>query len=227
MNKHILLATVATFASLTLATAATASTYTGWYGSAELGLNIASDEDGVNDTIDTTFAGYTNTAEWDAGWAILGAVGYSFGNIRTELELGYRANDMDNFFVVGSGANTEGGDISHFTVMANALYDHKITDDYEVSVGAGLGFDNINYDNTAGFHSSPTLKDSDTFFAWQLILGVSRPMPSWGGEVFLNYRYTQTEDVSFREIEVSDGDLHNDDYDNLSNHLISVGLRFQ
>ena len=226
MHKHILLATVATFASLSFAGAAAASSYKGWYGSAELGLNIASDEDGVNDTLDTTFAGYTNTTEWDPGWAVLGAVGYSFGNIRTELELGYRANDLDKFVVSGS-ANDEGGDITHFTVMANALYDYKVTEDYEVSVGGGIGFDNINYDNTAGFHSSPTLKDSDTFFAWQLMAGVSRPMPSWGTEVFLNYRYTQTEDPSFREIEVSDGDLHNDDYSNLSNHLISVGVRFQ
>jgi hypothetical protein len=56
MHKHILLATVATFASLGLAGTASASSYQGWYGSAELGLNIASDEDGVNDTIDTTFS---------------------------------------------------------------------------------------------------------------------------------------------------------------------------
>ena len=227
MHKHILLATVATFASLSLAGTASASSYQGWYGSAELGLNIASDEDGVNDTLDTTFPGWTHTAEWDAGWAVLGAVGYSFGNIRTELELGYRANDMDKFVVHGSGTYSEGGDITHFTVMANALYDYKVTEDYEVSVGGGIGFDNINYDNTAGWHSDPTLKDSDTFFAWQLMAGVSRPMPSWGTEVFLNYRYTQTEDLSFREIEVDDGDLHNDDYNNLSNHTISVGVRFQ
>lgn len=225
MNKHFLLATVATFASLSLIGTASASSYQGWYGSAEAGLNIASDEDGVNDTIDTTWAGWTHTAEWDTGWAILGSVGYSSGNIRTELELGYRANDLDQF---GSPGNTvsEGGDITHFTVMANALYDHKITDDYEISVGGGIGFDNINYDNTSGWHTSPTLKDSDTFFAWQLIAGVSRPMPSWGTDVFMNYRYTQTEDLSFREIDGS-GNLHNDDYDNLSNHTITVGVRFQ
>lgn len=227
MHKQLLLATVATFASIALAGTASASSYKGWYGSAELGLNIAADEDGVNDTLDTTFptGGYTHTAEWDAGWAILGAVGYSFGNIRTEVELGYRANDLDNFHADGSNYDN-GGDITHFTVMANALYDYKVTEDYEVSVGGGIGFDNINYDNTAGWHTSPTLKDSDTFFAWQLMAGVSRPMPSWGTDVFLNYRYTQTEDVSFRELD-GGGDLHNDDYNNLSNHTISVGVRFQ
>jgi Outer membrane protein beta-barrel domain len=225
MHKHLLLATVATFASLGLAGTASASSYQGWYGSAELGLNIAADEDGVNDTLDTAFAGWTHTAEWDTGWAVIGAIGYSFGNIRTELELGYRANDLDRFGSTG-GFNDNGGDISHFTVMANALYDHKITDDYEVSVGGGIGIDNINYDNTSGWHTPPTLKDSDTFFAWQLIAGVSRPMPSWGTDVFMNYRYTQTEDLSFRELD-GGGDLHNDDYDNLSNHTITVGVRFQ
>jgi hypothetical protein len=222
MHKHILLATVATFASLGLVGTASASSYKGWYGSAELGLNIASDEDGINDNVSGT--GTAHTAEWDAGWAIFGAVGYSFGNIRTEVELGYRANDLDKF--VTTTDYSEGGDITHFTVMANALYDYKVTEDYEVSVGGGIGFDNINYDNTSGKHTSPTIKDSDTFFAWQLMAGVSRPMPSWGTDVFMNYRYTQTENLSFRELD-GGGYTHNDDYDNLSNHTISVGVRFQ
>jgi len=223
MHKHLLLATVATFASLGLVGTASASSYKGWYGSAELGLNIASDEDGINDNVSSS--GSTHTAEWDAGWAVIGAIGHSFGNFRAEVELGYRANDLDKFVATGN-AFDDGGDITHFTVMANALYDHKVTEDYEVSVGGGIGFDNINYDNTAGKHTSPTLKDSDTFFAWQLMAGVSRPMPSWGTDVFLNYRYTQTEDLSFRELDGS-GTTHNDDYSNLSNPLISVGVRFQ
>ncbi|MEQ1755792.1 MAG: outer membrane beta-barrel protein [Micropepsaceae bacterium] len=220
MDKHFLLATVASIASFALVLPASAASFTGWYGGVEAGGNWVSDADGVNDTID--FGGYTNTSEFDGGWAILGNVGYSFGAYRTELELGYRTNDLDKFVVTGD-PYSDGGDISQFTVMANALYDFKVAEHYDLTLGAGIGIDSVDYDNSAGWHTVD-IKDSDTVFAWQLIAGVSRYVPEWGADVVLNYRYLQTDSVEFRE---SDGaDLHNDKYDNLDNHTVSLGLRW-
>lgn len=220
MDKHILLATVAAITSLTMAIPAGAASFNGWYGGVEAGATWISDADGVNDTID--FGGYTNTAEFDGGWAILGNVGYSFGAYRTELELGYRSNDLDNFSVTG-GSHIGGGDVGQFTVMANALYDFKVAEAYELSLGAGLGLSTIDYDNSSGWHSVD-IKDSDTVFAWQLIAGVSRYVPEWGADVVLTYRYLNLESPEFEEFDGSD--THNDVYDNLNNHTVSVGLRW-
>ena len=107
--------------------------------------------------------------------------------------------------------------------MANALYDINVTPDYTLSLGGGVGADFVNYKNP-NFHSV-TIKDSDTVFAWQLMAGVSRFMPAINADVVLNYRYLQTDSVSFTEVD-NTGDLHNDNYSNLDNHAVTLGLRW-
>jgi hypothetical protein len=227
MNKLALLATAASLATLALASTASAASFTGWYGGVEAGANWVPNQNGVDDTIDPTFTGgYTNKTEFDTGWAIMGSAGYSFGPWRTELELGYRSNDISKYVVPNASSTTQfsdGGDVHQFTVMANALYDINVTPDYQLSLGGGVGADFVGYKNP-NFHTDP-IKDSDTVFAWQLMAGVSRFMPYLNADVVLNYRYLQTDSVSFTEVDHF-GDLHNDNYSNLDNHAVTLGLRW-
>lgn len=219
MKMRLLVATAASLATLALASTANATSFTGWYGGIEAGANWVPDKTVPNDTIDPNWSGgFVDKAQFDTGWAVMGSAGYAFGAVRTELELGYRANDLNQF-----GASTDGGSVDQFTVMANALYDYNITPDYQLSVGGGLGWDLVNYDNSSGFHSVP-IKDTDSAFAWQLMAGVSRFMPSINADVVLNYRYLQTDALTFTE---SDGTfMHDDNYNHLDNHTVTLGLRW-
>lgn len=212
MNRLVLLATAASFATFALASAASAASFTGWYGGVEAGANWVPDQDAIADTSSPA------TAQFDTGWAIIGNAGYSFGPWRTELELGYRSNDLDAF-----STYTDGGSVDQFTVMANALYDFNVAQNYQVSVGGGVGADFVNYDNSSGWHSV-NIKDSDSAFAWQLMAGVSRFVPSINADVVLNYRYLQTSDLTFAEYDGSS--WHYDDYDNIDNHAVTLGLRW-
>lgn len=219
MNKLALLATAASLATLALASSASAASFTGWYGGVEAGANWMPDQNVPNDVLDPHWGGgYSNTAEFDTGWVVTGTAGYSFGPWRTELELGYRANDLNKF-----GSATDGGSLDQFTVMANALYDFNITPGYQLSLGGGLGVDFVDYHNSSGWHSGP-IKDSDSAFAWQLLAGVSRFMPSLNADVVLNYRYLQTDSLTFTE-QVGLY-LHDDNYDQIENHSVTLGLRW-
>ena len=82
------------------------------------------DVDVNNDTIDPSFfGGYPGTvSSFDTGWAALGTVGYAWHNWRAELELGYRANDLDTFFVPAL-SYTGGGEFNEASAMLNILYD--------------------------------------------------------------------------------------------------------
>jgi hypothetical protein len=225
MNKLALLATAASLATLALASSASAAGFTGWYGGVEAGANWVADENGVNDTIDPTWTGgWVNSSEFDTGWALTGTAGYAFGPWRAEMELGYRKNDMSKYVTTAS-TYPDAGELSQLTLMANALYDVNITPDYQLSVGGGVGVDHLSYENTASYHDVP-IKDSDNVFAWQLMAGVSRFMPSLNADVVLNYRYLQADSVSFQEVDSGTGFLHNDDYDNISNHAVTLGLRW-
>ncbi len=59
-----------------------------WYVGADGGVSWLQDQD-------VSFPNASYTAENDIGPAFLGAVGYSFGAIKVEGELGYRTNDVD------------------------------------------------------------------------------------------------------------------------------------
>jgi hypothetical protein len=111
--------------------------------------------------------------------------------------------------------------------MANALYDYKVTEDYEVSVGGGIGFDNINYDNTAGWHSFADPEGLRHLLRLAIHRRRQPPDAVLGHGSLPELPLHADRRPVVPRIEVSDGDLHNDDYSNLSNHLISVGVRFQ
>lgn len=220
--KTLLLGTAA---SVLLAGVADAAHFRGWYFSLEGGANWIEDADVANDDIDPFWpvGGFPpTTSSFDTGWAALAALGYSWGNWRVEAELGYRDNDLDVFNVQGT-LHTDGGSLDEFSQMLNIIYDIPLGERWSISLGAGAGADHIAYENNSGFHTVP-IHDSDYVFAWQAIGGVNYAIGQ-RSVLFVNYRYFNAHDPEFKTIDFA-AHLHNDTYDDLTKHTVTVGLRF-
>jgi OOP family OmpA-OmpF porin len=219
-TKALLLGAVA---SLVMAGSANAAHFQGWYISMEAGANWISDADVDNDTIDPTFlGGFAPTeASFDTGWAGMLSMGRTWGDFRTELELGYRANDLESFVVTGT--EYTGGVFEEFSAMANLVYDWRLGERWSLALGAGVGADQIHYDNDSGFHTVP-IHDTQWVFAWQLIAGLNFEM-SERSALFVNYRYFNPQDAEFTEVD-GFGDVHNDSYDDITKHTVTIGWRY-
>jgi opacity protein-like surface antigen len=90
-------------------------------------------------------------------------VGKDLGSVRVEGELAYRQNDMDNL-----GGIPVTGEMTSVAFMANIYYDFGEGTGITPYVGLGLGAANITVDSG--------IKDTDTAFAFQLMLGISFPV---------------------------------------------------
>lgn len=218
ITRTILLSSAMGF--LLLAVPANASHAQKWYIGVEAGANWISDVAVDVDTIDPFFGGGFPPAgsEFDTGFAMLGTVGYTWTNVRVELELGYRANDFDSFASAGGFTGT--GELSEFTQMVNFVYDWHLGPKCTLSLGAGMGGDSIQYKNSL---HTVAFDDGDYVFAWQLMAGLSHPI-SPGLDLVLNYRYFNAASAEFTE--VAGAILHNDTYDDLEKHTLTLGLRF-
>lgn len=206
MNRTLgLLATVALLSSPMAASAAAPEFYTSLGG----GINILQDSE-VEGT------GINRDVDFDSGWAGIGSVGYHFASgFRTELELGYRDNDVD-----GITATTLGDGDSHaWTLMLNALYEHGNDTPWAPYIGAGIGFARINYDDIGPLNGGLTLDDDTTEPAWQGIIGMIYKMRENVG-LFADYRYLSA--IS-PEMDASNGVNTDIEYDNST---FLVGVRF-
>ena len=118
----------------------------------------------------------------DDGFAIIGALGYRWTDMwRTEIELGYRSNDIDAS--VANGNYTGSGDVQALSLMLNLFADFALTDRVTFSLGGGVGLGHVRYEvpGTAFLPTTPTgttftfvdIDDSDTGFAYQLGAGLA------------------------------------------------------
>jgi opacity protein-like surface antigen len=157
----------------------------------------------VEDSDITWFDGIRDEAEFDTGVAATGAIGYDLGTgLRTELEIGYRFNDVDRQFPGGIG-----GDVDSFSVMGNALFDFLPGRQISPFIGAGIGVANVEFD--VDYWG----EDDDTVFAYQIMTGVSLPV-GYNMNLDFQYRYFATEDP--------DCDYFEAEY---STHSVMGGLR--
>ncbi|MEM9169817.1 MAG: P44/Msp2 family outer membrane protein [Pseudomonadota bacterium] len=183
------------------------------------------------------------TTEFDAGFAISGAVGKRFGPFRGELEVAYQNNGVDTHLdvvasdialgaedagvlITGSDALGVGvadlvadgqGDLSTVYVMANAYYDLQ-TGAFSPYVGAGvgIGFTDVEYVPSA----VSIIDDNATAFAYQIMVGASYAMTD-ATDLFVGYRYRGTTDVSVEaDLFAADFDIEN------RGSLFEAGVRF-
>jgi opacity protein-like surface antigen len=216
---------LSTAAALALCSPAQAEGLKGWYVGIEAGANWVDDTDhqmlGTQITPHTHFINF----DYDAGWAFLATVGYGVTeNWRVELEAGYRKNDGDRleFSPTESSSittlTTPGGELKEFSLMANVLYEHPLSEKLSLSLGAGLGFDH------ADFEDKLWGSDESWNFAYQGIVGLNYAVGE-RSQVFLRYRYFVVPDPEFT-FEGPDGHFCCQGFDNIQKHTATIGFRY-
>lgn len=216
---------LATAAAVVLASPASASHFNGWYFGIEGGASWVQDVD-LQTNVFTTLGATVTTgllagASFDTGWAAMATVGYGFGGgFRGELEVGFRRNDGDDFTTTGFLA-TAVADLEEFSLMANVLYDIRLSDNWSISVGGGIGGDHAHYD----LHQGPlNFGDSEWLFAWQGIAGLNVDIGE-STALFVNYRYFNALDPSF-ELLAAPNLVSHVDAEDFVKHSATIGLRF-
>jgi opacity protein-like surface antigen len=198
-TKALLLGAVAS-----IALAGTAQAHGGWYVGIEGGISSVEDADAVG-----TILGFatTGTLPIDSGWALMGTVGHELSpNWRIEGELGYRSNETD------TGGTIE---VTELSLMVNALFDIELGSAMDLSLGAGIGYDETTFD------VGGVAEASDRGFAWQGIAGLSWAI-SPHTDLTCTYRYMN---VAGPELSAGAG-IATVDFDDLTKHSLTVGLRF-
>ena len=178
-----------------LALAATPSQAQGpWYASVTGDAVWVSDSDWSNN------AGTNGTLEFDSGWGIDGALGYSLSGslqgFRVEGEVGYRSNDIDKVNVNNFGQLPGAtGDVDVWTGLINGYYDIDLGSNFMPYVGAGLGIARLSGNITVPGPGG-TVSDNETVFAYQFSAGLGYAV-SPSTTLFAGYRYLATDDPDF------------------------------
>lgn len=170
--------------------AAQAQSGSGIYAGLMGGYNYLQDSD-VKGT------GVAAKVDFDHGFAVLGNVGYdygkySFGNLRSEIELGYRSNGADSASGTGivGGPGSLSGDANVLSGMINGLWDLPVNFPVRPYLGAGIGVGHVTVDNVKR-GGVLQIDDSDTSFAYQGIAGLGWDVnENWTAK--LDYRYFST-----------------------------------
>lgn len=168
------------------------------YAAGDFGYVMASDA-----TVSSP--GGNGELSFDSGYGFLAAVGNSFDFVRGEIEVGYRANDMDEFTEAGISGPAN-GDVGSLALMANLLTDLDLSPNIKPFLGAGIGMARVELDSDTD--------DDDTVFAYQAIAGVGFPLTN-----------ITTLDFSYRYFATADAKLDGADIE-YQTHNVFAGLRF-
>jgi opacity protein-like surface antigen len=158
---------------------------------------------------------YTSgSTDFEEGYTVSGAIGYDFGAVRTELELAYRDNDVNDIYIGTTPQPNPGGDISSTAVMLNGYYDIPTGGAVTPYIGAGIGMAHVSAND---FHVG-TLSigdETDDVFAYQGIAGANFAIDG-GFSLFAEYKYFATSDV----------DINTTDSASYDNHSILAGFKY-
>lgn len=153
-------------------------------------------------------------ASFDNGGAVLLNLGtYFTNNLRGELELGYRKQDIGD--VSGTTAN---GSIRAFSGMVNALYDFDINSDFTPYLGGGFGVTHIKASGSP--INSQSVSDGGYGPALQAIAGVAYKL-SDSASLTGQYNFLAVPDVG--RFDLPNGNSFTSEY---YSHTFTIGLRF-
>jgi outer membrane protein OmpA-like peptidoglycan-associated protein len=161
------------------------------------------------------------------GWAAAARLGYDFGRLRTEIDVGYHQTRLRSVELLattplGAAGNYAGADgrMRNLTVMANGLFDIINSDGFSLSAGAGAGAARINAHNIRlAPNAGVFLDDSDWVFAWNALAG-ARVALGPGVDLAVDYRYLRPNRA--RLVDISGQGVTN----RSNSHTILVGLNF-
>lgn len=192
-------------AAAMMALAPAAHAYEGLYGAIGAGLSYLG-QDLDFDRRSGLAYNFGADADYDKGIGVYTSLGYAYGNNwRTELEFSYRSNDIRHTVNDGPAAGfgawpaaNINGDITSYTVMANALYDfdfgNKWVSPY-VGVGAGVVFADASIQGT-GLSGPLNVNDNDVRVVGQGIAGLAFKLAE-NLSLDLSYRYLISEEPRF------------------------------
>ncbi len=135
-----------------------------------------------------------------------GSFGFNFGgaigkrvheNIRGELQLSYRQNEVDRMPIKAQRPPAQ-GNIGLLAIMANGYFDYDLGIGIVPYVGAGIGWGRLAVDvkNKSDFAGplQTNVEGNDSVFAWALMIGGFYPI-SESIDLSLGYRYIATTDA--------------------------------
>ena len=131
----------------------------------------------------------------DPGYAILGQVGYGFGNIRLEGEVSWRQNDLSKFSD-SFGDHSVDGNVSALAIMGNVYYDFINDSKWTPYVGVGIGGVSVGQNNIKADGVNIT-NSSDFVLGYQGIAGVSYAIDPQLS-LRADYRYLRTEKANLQ-----------------------------
>ncbi len=184
-------------------------------------------------------SGGTEIRTSDPGWAVLGSLGYGFGNgLRLEVEGSWRGANLSGTYVNGVQAGASGR-LNNFGAMANALFDFDLSSfgiapnvfmPY-IGAGAGAGWMQVSGARFSTPTSSFNIDDTGTQFAYQAIAGAAFGLGGTfpGLAVTAEYRFFSTLDQTLNVTRVAGpavaGVPSSLKLENV-NHSVLLGLRY-
>jgi len=171
----------------------------------------------------------TGEFEFDTGYGVNAALGYSLDGLRLEAELSYRQADFDQlsvdsitvagFTITGLGSFDVDGDTSALGLMGNVWYDFDTGGKLRPFIGGGIGLARVDIDVASVGGAPVGLSDHDYVFAYQAGAGVGYEISS-NTVATLGYRFFGTSDPEFNSGGFTDET-------EVRTHNIELGLRFR
>jgi len=183
------------------------------YFSGSGGVNFLTDA-----TLENEIPSPDEEVSYDTGFNVGGAIGYDFGQFRTEFEIAYRQNDLDKN-TVGIVSLELDGNVSATSYLFNAFYDIENNSSITPYIGGGIGIATVSI-NDGGFLGFPvTIDDSATVFAWKFGVGAAyEVIPKMSFTA--GYELFGTADPGFENLL---GEKFDAEY---LSHNINLGLRY-
>lgn len=145
------------------------------------------------DVLSTTLSSAGVKPSYDIGFALLGSVGWGYGNgLRAEIEGSYRNNGISSVAINRLGSARADGTAHTYAVMTNVLYDVNIGQGWiHPYIGAGAGYAWTNLDNIRPAGSSDGgFNGAAGNFAYQAMVGAGIPIAAVPGlSLTVEYRF--------------------------------------
>ncbi|MGE4527687.1 MAG: OmpA family protein [Rhodospirillaceae bacterium] len=194
-----------------------AAAHAEWYAGADLGASWLPDQK-------ADFSNGTHyKADHQTGPVGLGQLGYDFGGLKLEGELGVRNNDIERLKnrTTTSGANNASGSTTVYSLMGNAIYDFNATGAWHPFLGAGIGAAYVDIDKVADNDGVNVYSGNDWRFAYQGFAGLGYDLDAnWTLKGQYRYFATLDGDVSLAGSGIG-GDAE------YKSHEVLIGLTYR
>ena len=161
-----------------------------------------------------------------------GALGLvAYGRVRglppAELREEYAAlpaQQQSTYEEAAKGTSRIRGDITMFTVWANAFYDFDLQSAWKPYVGGGLGFARVSIDAKSKVTGSSLADDEDTVFAYQIGAGLGYALSRSQERALtatLDWRYFSSDDPALKG-DVTGTKFHTE----IDGHYAGAGIRY-